>query len=65
MTAIIILNIVLAAAVIVGIVGMLSYSIATQDLDDATGFALSARRRRRRRSAARAHVLARPVNTRA
>ena len=63
MTTIVILNIVFAAAVIVGIVGMLTWSIASQDLGDSTGLARSARRRRR--STARARVVARPVNTRA
>jgi hypothetical protein len=63
MTAIIILNIVFAAAVIVGIVGMLSWSIASQDL--AGGPRLARSVRRRRHSTARARVMARPVNTRA
>jgi hypothetical protein len=63
MTAIIILNIVFAAAVVIGIVGMLSRSIVGQDLDGATS-PVSAMRRQRR-SRARARVLARPVDTRA
>jgi hypothetical protein len=63
MTAIIILNIVFAAAVIVGIVGLLSAAIVGQERDGATGLARTAQRRRR--STARARVMARPASTRA
>jgi hypothetical protein len=63
MTAIIILNVVLAAAVIVGIVGMLARNIDSRDADAVTGLAPSARRRRQRTS--RARVIGRTVDSRA
>jgi hypothetical protein len=52
MTIGLILSVVLSTAVIVAIVGGLSWSIATQDLDGVVG--LPHRARRRRRPAARA-----------
>jgi membrane protein implicated in regulation of membrane protease activity len=57
MSIALVLNVALALLVIVGIVGMLAWSIATQGLD-----APAARRRstrRRRQSTTRAHVLGR------
>lgn len=60
---IIALNIVFATIVIVGIVGMLAWSIASQDLDAATGLLRGARRRRR--TTARAQFIGRSVDNRA
>jgi hypothetical protein len=60
---IIALNIMFATFVIVGIVGMLAWSIDSQKLDPATRQAPSARRRRR--ANARARVVGRTVETRA
>ena len=59
---IIALNIMFAAIVIVGIVGMLAWSIAGQDVD-ATGLLRSVRRRRR--TTARAQFIGRSVENRA
>jgi len=56
---IIALNILFAAIVIVGIVGMLAWSIVGQDRDAATGLLRSARRRRR--TTARAQFIGRSV----
>jgi hypothetical protein len=47
MSIVLVLNIVLALLVIVGIVGMLAWSISTQGLDAPAGRFRSARRRRR------------------
>jgi hypothetical protein len=47
MSIVLVLNIVLALLVIVGIVGMLAWSIATQGLDVPAGRVRSSRRRRR------------------
>ncbi len=63
MSTVIVLNIVLAALVIVGIVGMLAWSIATQGLDAPAGRAPSTRRRRR--STARARFIGQTVEHRA
>lgn len=63
MSIVIALNIVLAALVIVGIVGMLAWSIATQGLDDAPAGVLRSARRRRRASART--LVGRPVERRA
>ena len=56
---IIALNILFATIVIVGIVGMLAWSIVGQDRDAATGLLHSARRRRR--TTARAQFIGRSV----
>ena len=47
MSIVLVLNIVLALLVIVGIVGMLAWSIAAQGLDGPTGRVRSSRRHRR------------------
>jgi hypothetical protein len=62
---IIALNIVLAAVVVIGIVGMLAFSIATQNGEPAGDVVRLALRRRRRRAGARARVLGRTVAYRA
>ena len=59
---IIALNILFATIVIVGIVGMLAWSIVGQDRDAATG--LLRRARRRRRTTARAQFIGRSVEHR-
>ena len=59
MTTALVLNIVLAAVVVVTIVGMLAWSIVGQDRDAATGLLRSARRRRR--TTARAQFIGRTV----
>ena len=46
MTIALVLNVVLATVVIVGIVGMLAWSIASQNLDASGGLLRSARRRK-------------------
>ncbi len=56
MSIVLVLNVFLALLVIVGIVGMLAWSIATQGLDAPAG---RLRSRRQRRSTTRAHVLGR------
>ena len=63
MSIVIVLNIVLAALVIVGIVGGLALSIATQGVDAPTGLARSARRRRR--TSARMALTGQPAEHRA
>jgi predicted small integral membrane protein len=60
---IIALNIMFAAIVIVGIVGMLAWSIASQDGVAGTGLLRSARRRRR--TTARSQFIGRSVENRA
>ncbi len=60
---IIALNIMFATIVIVGIVGMLSWSIVGRDVDAATGLLRSVRRRRR--TTARAQFIGRSVENRA
>ena len=60
---IIALNIVFATIVIVGIVGMLTWSILGEDADAATGLLRSVRRRRRK--TARAQFIGRSVENRA
>jgi hypothetical protein len=60
---IIALNIMFATIVIVGIVGMLAWSIVGQDVDAATGVLRSVRRRRR--TTARAQFIGRSVENRA
>jgi hypothetical protein len=60
---IIALNIMLATIVIVGIVGMLAWSIVGHDVDAATGLLRSARRRRR--TTTRARFVGRTVEHRA
>ena len=62
---IIALNILFATIVIVGIVGMLAWSIIGQDVQPATGLLRSASARRRRRTTARAQFLGRSVENRA
>jgi hypothetical protein len=63
MSIVLVLNIVLAALVIVGIVGMLAWSIATQGLDAPAGRVRSSRRRRR--ATPRAQLLGRTLGYRA
>ncbi|HYB25824.1 MAG TPA: hypothetical protein VEF89_04350 [Solirubrobacteraceae bacterium] len=63
MTAIIILNVVFAAAVIVGIVGLLARSIHDDNPGATANFVRSTRRRRR--TTARARVLGRTADSRA
>jgi len=63
MTAIIILNVVFAAAVIFGIVGLLARSIHDDNPDAAANLVRSTRRRRR--ATARARVLGRTADSRA
>ena len=63
MSAIIILNVVFAAAVIIGIVGMLARSIQADNVDATPQSVRSTARRRR--STARAQVLGRTADTRA
>jgi hypothetical protein len=63
MSIVLVLNIVLALLVIVGIVGMLAWSIATQGLGAPAGRVSSARRRRR--TTARALLLGRTLEHRA
>ncbi|MBV9604967.1 MAG: hypothetical protein JO027_07670 [Solirubrobacterales bacterium] len=63
MSIVIVLNIVLVALVIVGIVGGLAWSIASQDLDAPAGVKRSSRRRRR--ASARAQFIGRPADFRA
>ena len=64
MTTALVLNIVLAAVVVVTIVGMLAWSIATQDLDAGAGLVRSSRARRRR-ATARRRAVGRRVDSRA
>lgn len=67
MSAIIILNVVFAAAVIIGIVGMLARSIQADNVDTAPQPVRSAPRHRRstaRAQTARAQVLGRTADTR-
>lgn len=61
MSIVIVLNVALALLVVVGIVGMLAWSIVTQGLDAPAGRLRSARRQRR--STTRAHVLGRTGGT--
>lgn len=63
MSIVLVLNVVLALLVIVGIVGMLAWSIATQGLDAPAGRVRSARRRRR--ATTRAQLLGRTLEHRA
>jgi hypothetical protein len=63
MTAALILNVVLATVVVVGIVGMLGWSIVAQNSDAVHGRVHSARRRRR--ATARARFVGRTVEHRA
>jgi hypothetical protein len=63
MSIVLALNVVLALLVIVGIVGMLAWSIATQGLDAPDGRVRSARRQRRTTS--RAQLLGRTLGHRA
>jgi hypothetical protein len=63
MSIVLVLNVALALLVIVGIVGMLAWSIATQGLDARPGLVRSARRQRRTR--VRAQVLGRTLEHRA
>ena len=61
MSIVLVLNVFLALLVIVGIVGMLAWSIATQGLDAPAGRVRGSRRRRQ--STTRAHVLGRTGRT--
>ena len=66
MTTALILNLVLAAFVVIGIVGMLAWSIVSQDRDDVTGLPAKVRpARRRRRAPARARSLGRAAGNQA
>ena len=62
MSIVLVLNVVLALLVIVGIVGMLAWSIATQGLDAPAGRVRSSRRRR---TTTRAQLLGRTLEHRA
>ena len=63
MSIVLVLNVVLALLVIVGIVGMLAWSIATQGLDVPAGRVRSSRRRQR--TTPRAQLLGRMLEHRA
>jgi hypothetical protein len=63
MTTALALNIVFAGFVLFAVVGLLAWSIATQNLDAVTGQVRGARRRRR--AAARARIVGRTVDSRA
>lgn len=63
MTTALALNIVFAGFVLIAVIGLLAWSIATQNLDAVTGQVRSARRRRR--AAARARIVGRTVGSRA
>ena len=63
MSIVLVLNIALALLVIVGIVGMLAWSIATQGLDARVGRVRSARRQRR--ATTRPQLLGRTLGHRA
>jgi hypothetical protein len=62
MSIVLVLNVVLALLVIVGIVGMLAWSIATQGLDAPAGRVRSSRRRR---ATTRAQLFGRTLEHRA
>jgi hypothetical protein len=64
MTTALVLNIVLATVVVVGIVGMLAWSIAAQHLDAGAGLVRSSSARRRR-ATARRRAVGRMVDSRA
>jgi hypothetical protein len=57
------LNIVFAGLVLIAVIGLLSWSIATQNVDATTGHVRSARRRRR--AATRARLIGGTVDSRA
>ena len=63
MTAALTINIVLATVVLIAVVGMISWSIATQDADAVSRLARSARRRRR--ATARPQLVGRTAEYRA
>jgi hypothetical protein len=63
MTTALTLNIVFAGLALIAVIGMIAWSIATQNLDSPTGLVRSARRRRR--VAARARIVGRTVDSRA
>ena len=63
MTTALPLNIVLAGLVLIAVIGMIAWSIATQNVDAITGQVHSARRRRR--ATARARIVGRTVDSRA
>ncbi len=63
MTTALTLNIVFAGLVLIAVIGMIAWSIATQNVDAITGQARSARRRRR--ATARAQFVGRTVDSRA
>jgi len=63
MTTALTINIVLAGAVLIAVVGMIAWGIATQNVDAITGVARSARRRRR--ATARAQFVGRTAGNRA
>jgi hypothetical protein len=65
MPIVLVLNVVLALLVIVGIVGMLAWSIATQGLEAPAGLARTPHRRRRRRTATRSQLFSRTLEHRA
>jgi hypothetical protein len=57
------LNIVFAGLVLIAVIGLLGWSIATQNVDATTGHVRSARRRRR--TTTRARLIGGTVNSRA
>jgi hypothetical protein len=63
MITVITLNVVLAGLVLIAVIGMLAWSIATQNVDAITGHVRSARRRRR--ATTRARLAGRTVGSRA
>ena len=63
MTTALALNIVFAGFVLIAVIGLLAWSIATQNLDAVTGQVRSGRRRRR--AAARSRIVGRTVDSRA
>ena len=66
MTIALILNLVFAAFVVIGIVGVLAWSIASQDREALTGVPAKVRPARRRRQApARARILGRTAGSQA
>jgi hypothetical protein len=63
MTTAVALNVGFTGFVLIAVIGLLAWSIATQNLDAVTGQVRSARRRRR--AAARARIVGRTVDSRA
>jgi hypothetical protein len=63
MTTALTLNIVFAGLALIAVIGLIAWSIATQDVDAVAGHVLTARRRRR--AGARARVVGRTIDSRA